>query len=88
LQKFEGKATVTLGRLPRGVELVEATREISHGDKEVSFTLRATPDALLGNYQGVVLDVTVMDNGQSVRQLTGYGVLRVDAERGVKEKSK
>lgn len=86
LQKFEGKATVTLARLPRGVELVESTREITSADKEVSFTLRATPDALLGNYQGVVLDVTVMENGQAVRQLTGYGQLRVDAERGTKGK--
>jgi hypothetical protein len=86
LQKFDGKATVTLARLPRGIELVEPTREITSADKEVSFTLRATPDALLGNYQGVVLDVTVMENGQAVRQLTGFGILRVDAERGTKGK--
>ena len=88
LQKFEGKAKVTLARLPRGVEMVEPMREITSADKEVSFTLRATPEALLGNYQGVVLDVTVMDNGQAVRQLTGSGILRVDAERGVKAKDK
>ncbi len=85
LQKFDGKAKVTLARLPRGVELVEPMREISSADKEVSFTLRATSEALLGNYQGVVLDVTVTDNGQAVRQLTGSGILRVDAERGVKK---
>jgi hypothetical protein len=85
LQKFDGKAKVTLARLPRGVELVEPMREITSADKEVSFTLRATPDALLGNYQGVVLDITVMDNGQAVRQLSGSGMLRVDAERGVKK---
>jgi hypothetical protein len=84
LQKFEGKATVTLSRLPRGVELVEPMREITAEDKEVSFILRATPEALLGNYQGVVLDVTVMDKGQAVRQLTGYGLLRIDAERKAK----
>lgn len=88
LQKFDGKAKGTLARLPRGVELVEPMREIASGDKEVSFALRATNEALLGNYQGVVLDVTVMDNGQAVRQLTGYGVLRIDAERGVKAKDK
>lgn len=88
LQPFEGKATVTLGRLPRGIELVGPAREISSADKEVSFTIRATPDALVGNYQGVVLDVTVTDKGQSVRQLTGYGVLRIDAERGAPPKGK
>lgn len=86
LQTFEGKATATLARLPRGVELVEATREITAKDKEVTFTLRATGDSLVGNYQGIVLDLTVTDNGQSVRQLSGNGVLRVDAERGAQPK--
>ena len=52
----------------------------------MTFTLRATPEALVGNYQGVVLDLTVIDNGQSVRQLSGSGMLRVDAERGAKPK--
>ena len=88
LQKFTGTAKVTLARLPRGVELVEPVKEITAADKEVSFTLRATTDALVGNYQGIVLDVTVTDNGQAVRQLTGSGMLRVDAERGAKPKDK
>jgi hypothetical protein len=86
LQPFEGKAIATLARLPRGIELVETTKEISSKDKEVTFTLRATGDALVGNYQGIVLDLTVTDNGHSVRQLSGSGVLRVDAERGVSPK--
>jgi hypothetical protein len=86
LQPFEGKAKATLARLPRGVELVEPVREITSVDKEVAFTLRATPDALLGNYQGVVLDVTVTEKGQSVRQLSGNGVIRIDAERGAPKK--
>ncbi len=88
LQTFEGKAKVTLARLPRGVELVEPMREITSADKEVTFTLRATADALVGNYQGVVLDVTVTDKGQAVRQLSGYGILRIDAERGTPPKGK
>ena len=86
LQAFEGKAKVTLARLPRGVELVEPMREITSADKEVTFTLRATADALVGNYQGVVLDVTVTEKGQAVRQLSGNGVLRIDAERGAPKK--
>jgi hypothetical protein len=86
LQPFEGKAKVTLARLPRGVELVEPVREITSADKEVAFTLRATTDALVGNYQGVVLDVTVTEKGQAVRQLSGSGVLRIDAERGAPPK--
>ena len=88
LQPFTGKAKATLARLPRGIELVDANREITSADKEVTFTLRATSEALLGNYQGIVLDVTVIENGQSVRQLSGGGLLRVDAERGVQSKNK
>jgi hypothetical protein len=84
LKPFEGKARVTLARLPRGVELVEPVREITADDKQVTFTLRATEDCLTGGYQGVTLDVTVTEDGQAVRQLTGSGVLRIDAERGVK----
>ena len=81
-KRSTGKAKATLARLPRGVELVEPTREITSADKEVTFTLRATADCLVGNYQGIVLDVTVIEDGQSVRQLSGYGMLRIDAERG------
>jgi hypothetical protein len=88
LQAFTGTARATLARLPRGVELVDPAREITSADKEVSFTLRATPEALVGNYQGIVLDLTVIENGQSVRQLSGSGMLRVDSERGAKTKSK
>lgn len=84
LQKFDGKATATLTRLPRGIELVEATKEITSADKEVTFTLKATTEALVGNYQGVTMDLTVTENGQAVRQLSGYGQLRIDAERGTK----
>ncbi|QEL13416.1 PPC domain-containing protein [Limnoglobus roseus] len=84
LQKFDGKAKATLARLPRGVELVEPTKEITSADKEVSFTLKATTEALVGNYQGVTMDLTVIENGQPVRQLSGYGQLRIDAERGAK----
>jgi hypothetical protein len=84
LKPFEGTAKTTLSRLPRGVELVEPMREISSADKEVTFTLKATEDCLVGSYQGITLEVTVVEDGQSVRQLTGYGLLRIDAERGVK----
>ncbi len=88
LQAYEGKAKATLARLPRGVELVEAVKEIAPGDKEVAFAVRATPEALVGNYQGIVLDLTVIDHGQPVRQLSGAGLLRVDAERGTPAKAK
>ncbi len=84
LKPFEGKAKATLARLPRGVELVEPFREITSEDKEVTFTLKATDECLTGGYQGITLDLTVTEEGQAVRQLSGYGTLRIDAERGVK----
>ncbi len=88
LKPFDGKAKATLTRLPRGVELIEPFREISADDKEVTFTLKATEDCLTGSYQGLTLDVTVTEDGQAVRQLTGYGTLRIDTERGVKAAAK
>jgi len=84
LKPFEGKAKATLARLPRGIELVDPIREISSEDKEVTFTLKATEDCLTGGYQGITLEVTVLEEGQAVKQLSGYGTLRIDAERGVK----
>ena len=84
LKPFEGKAKATLVRLPRGVELVEPIREITSEDKEVTFTLKATDECLTGGYQGITLEVTVLEDGQAVKQLSGYGTLRIDAERGVK----
>jgi hypothetical protein len=84
LKPFAGKAKVTLARLPRGVVMVEPTREITVEDKEVVFTLRATEDCLLGNYQGVALDVTVVEDGHATRQLSGFGMLRIDPERGAR----
>lgn len=84
LKPFEGKAKATLARLPRGVELVEPVREITSEDKEVTFTLKATEECLTGGYQGITLEVTVVEDGQSVKQLSGSGTLRIDTERGVK----
>lgn len=84
LKPFEGKAKATLVRLPRGIELVEPVREITSEDKEVTFTLKATDECLTGGYQGMTLEVTVVEDGQSVKQLSGTGTLRIDAERGVK----
>lgn len=82
LKPFTGTAKATLARLPRGVELVEPMHEIKADDKQVVFVLKATEDALLGNYQGVALDVTVVEDDQPLRQISGNGMLRVDSQRG------
>jgi hypothetical protein len=83
LKPFDGHAKATLARLPRGVQLVEPFREITREDQEITFTLHATDDCLTGGYQGITLDLTVNEGGQVVRQLSGSGSLRIDAERGV-----
>ncbi|MEY4180543.1 MAG: hypothetical protein RLY70_4117 [Planctomycetota bacterium] len=83
LRPFAGTAKATLARLPRGVQLVEPFQEITAESKEVTFTLRATEECLVGSYQGLTLDLSVIEDGQTVRQLCGSGTLRVDAERGV-----
>lgn len=84
LRPFTGTAKVTLARLPRGVQLVdEPIREVTSDDKEVTFTLKATEECLVGNYQGMTLEVTVEEDGQTVRQLSGSGLIRIDSERGV-----
>ena len=83
LRPFTGTAKATLARLPRGVQLVEPFQEITSESKEVTFMLRATEECLVGSYQGLTLDLSVIEDGQTVRQLCGSGTLRVDAERGV-----
>ena len=87
LKPFTGKARISLARLPRGVEALEEYQEITSQDKEVTFTLKASSDSLVGSYRGMTLDVTVDDDGQQVRQFTGYGSVRIDAERGGKPAS-
>ena len=64
-------------------QIVEPFQEITTDSKEVIFTLRATEECLVGSYQGLTLDLSVIEDGQTVRQLCGSGTLRVDAERGV-----
>jgi hypothetical protein len=82
-QPFEGKATAELKRLPRGVKMIGPPPEITSNDKEVIFQIEAEPDALVGLYKDIFCEVTVKENGQSVRQQTGSGVLRIDPARTV-----
>ena len=73
-------AKVKLLRLPAGVELVEP-QTIKPGDKTVTFPLRASKDALTGQYKEIAGEVTILDEGQEISQQTGSGTLRIDAER-------
>ena len=48
------------------------------GDKMIVFKLRASGEALLGRYAQMRCELTFQEAGQSIRQLTETGVLRVD----------
>jgi Bacterial pre-peptidase C-terminal domain len=80
-QSFQGRATVSLKRLPRGVKMLEPAPQITSKDQQVVFQIEAEPDALVGLYKDIFCEVTVTENGQSIRQQTGSGVLRVDPAR-------
>ena len=79
---FSGKARATLNRLPNGVKLIEPIPEISAGDKQCIFHIEATADALTGQYKEIQAEIAVNEAGQTIRQQSGSGILRVDPTRG------
>ena len=81
---FSGEAVCALKRLPHGVTVVEPLPKITSQDKTVTFQIDAAPEALVGLYKEIFCEVTLIENGQSIRQQSGSGVLRVDPTRGVK----
>jgi Bacterial pre-peptidase C-terminal domain len=78
---FEGKATVKLLQLPRGVKMVEPGPTITAKDKDIVFRIEADTDALAGLYKGVTCEVAFTEAGQTVHSTTGSGILRVDMAR-------
>ncbi|MEM7015329.1 MAG: hypothetical protein AAF585_28050, partial [Verrucomicrobiota bacterium] len=78
---FEGEAVATLGRLPFGVRQVEPIPKIKAGDTEVNFKVEVTDDCLVEQYRDIFCEVAIPVEGQMIRQQTGNGLLRVDAER-------
>ncbi|MDF1755539.1 MAG: PPC domain-containing protein [Verrucomicrobiales bacterium] len=80
IRPLPGNATATLLRLPAGVELVKA-QTIKSGDKTLSFPIRVSKDALVGQYQEIACEVVITDGGQKIVQQTGNGTLRIDSER-------
>ncbi len=82
-QPFPGKATVTLRQLPKGVKLLEPAPQITSKDTAVVFHVAADADALAGLYKGIGCEVAFAEDGQTIRQQTGSGVLRVDAAKTV-----
>lgn len=80
-KQLPGPATAALRRLPNGVTLVEPLPTIHPGDKQVAFIVEVSRDALVGQYKDIYCEVTVTEKGQSIRQQTGSGTLRVDPAR-------
>jgi hypothetical protein len=79
---FPGKATITLRQLPKGVRMLDPAPAIGARDSEVVFHLSADMDALAGLYKGIGCEVSIVEEGQTIRQHTGSGILRIDAPVG------
>jgi len=78
---FEGKAKVALVGLPQGVTAEE--REITKDDKEVKFTLKATPEAMVGQHKTVFASFTLLRDGEPMTNtIASGGILRVDKASG------
>ncbi len=74
---FEGKAKVVLLGLPQGVTAEE--KEITKDDKEVRFTLKATPAAQVGQHKTVIASFTLIKDGEPMTStVASGGILRVD----------
>jgi hypothetical protein len=80
---FPGKATVSLLRLPKGVKMAGPAPQFTAQDTQVTFPIIADADALLGLYKDVACEITIVEDGQSIKQHSGSGVLRVDPARGL-----
>jgi hypothetical protein len=80
---FAGTATATLLRLPHGVQLRDPKPIITAKDKTCEFEIDVTRDALVGPYKEIAAEITITENGQTIRQQSGNGILRVDPERSV-----
>ncbi len=77
LQPFTRPAKAVLIGLPKGVTLV-GDYSLTPEDKVITFKVKADETALLGRYTGMRCELTFQEGGQSIRQLTDNGSLRVD----------
>lgn len=77
LQPFTKPAKAVLIGLPKGVTLL-GDHELAPNDKTITFKIKADRTALLGQYTEMRCEITYRESGQSIRQLTDNGVVRVD----------
>ncbi|MEC5125618.1 PPC domain-containing protein [Verrucomicrobiales bacterium BCK34] len=78
LTPFEGKASIELLGLPKGIEVKGGFPEIDASATEVSFPLIATGEALLGQATDLSCQIKLKVAGQEVTQRAGKGILRID----------
>jgi hypothetical protein len=81
IQPFEGTATVRLQQLPKGVTMLDPAPAFTAKDTQVTFRVAAEKDALAGLYKGISCEITFVEAGQTIKQHTGSGILRVDEAR-------
>ena len=77
LQSFTKPAKAVLIGLPKGVALV-GDYQLNPDDETIVFKIKADRVALLGRYTEIRCELTFRAGGQSIRQRTGNGTLRVD----------
>lgn len=79
LRGLPAPTSASLIRLPRGISL---TSPVSISDSgTVSFSISAAPDALVGSYSGLACELSSQLDGRSLKQIAGYGSLRIDPAR-------
>ena len=78
---FTGTATLSLDRLPFGVEQVAPFPTITASDRTATFRVKVTTDCLVAQYRDIFCEVLISEGDQEIRQQTGSGTLRIDPER-------
>ncbi len=75
--EFEGKARIELQSLPAGVTAEPA--EITKDDKQVTFQIKAAPDAQTGQHRQLIAKFFLTRDGEEMSNtVAGGGILRVD----------
>ncbi len=74
---FAGTAEATLLGLPKGVT-VKGALPLPSDAALLVFDISASDEALLGQYKELGCEITFIEKGQTIRQRTGRGILRVD----------
>ncbi len=78
---FEGSATLRLQQLPKGVKMLDPAPQFTSKDTQISFQVSAEKDALAGLYKGIICEITFTEAGQTFKQHSGSGILRIDEAR-------